>query len=138
VNDETLQQLTNAVVALLQPTVLAVATYLGVKFASWFKRKTNIDAQGQVERILDLAIDYAEERARDWVKASSTKMPGGKKMDIALAFAVRELQKRGLAKKAGSEIGEWIEALLHARRPTAFVDDEGNRIESVTLRALRS
>jgi hypothetical protein len=136
--DDTFQQLTGALVALLQPTVLAVATYLGVKFASWFKRKTNIDAQSQVEHILDLAIDYAEERARDWVKASAVKMPGGKKMDIALAFAVRELQKRGLAKKAGAEIGEWIEALLHARRPTAFIDDNGVVVDAVAVRALRS
>lgn len=124
-SSDTVQQMTDALIQLLQPTVMLVMTYLGAKFAAWFKRKTNIDAQHQVESILDRAIDYAEERARDWLKAQGAKMPGNRKLDIALAFAMRELTKRGLAKSAGNQVKDWIESLLHARRPQAFLDENG-------------
>lgn len=112
--------LTSMLLEILKPTVLAVAAWVGAKVAGWFKRKTSIDVQNEVDMILDRAIDYAEERGRDFLHAQGRKMPGIDKMKIAVAFAKRELSKRGLLKKAGDELREWMEAILYRKRPLAF------------------
>lgn len=120
-------QLSSALVEILKPTVLLIATWVGARVAGWVKRKAKIDTQTLIDLVLDRSIDYAEARARDWLKAQGNKMPGSDKMKIAVAFATRELARRGLMKTVGKEIEEWIEAMLFRKRPLAFADGSGLR-----------
>lgn len=81
--------------------------------------KTKVDItdkqQQAIEHIAMQAVDYAEERARQWATEGRT-MPGPQKLEEAIQWAASELKERNLGEVAGVRLARLVESWLGSRR----------------------
>lgn len=96
-----------------------VLTVLGHAAIRWLSRRFDVEdvVRGlELDRrwadIVDHGIARAEAAGMAWAQEHGELMPGAKKMDEALAWAVREAKRRGLPTMARDELKELIEARL--------------------------
>lgn len=110
---------------ILGAVLLAFATAGMKRLNRWLGIKVDEDQTRAVLGIVQGAVDYAEQQARRWAKDRGTPMGGATKRDEALAWAMREIDRRGLDKIAADRLSDLIESWLggttDAGEPVAVV-----------------
>lgn len=115
--------LSDAVIPLVMLVLTPIVTGLATRALDELQRRTDIkltdQQERQVEKLVEDAIHYAEEKARKVAKGEGRLMPGKDKMKTAVEHFSRRAQKAGLddvVRESSEEIAERIEAKLFKRR----------------------
>lgn len=92
------------------------AIALSRRAIKWFEMKTSIDLAEQTEIAIQTAVEnaahYAEQRAKEYLKAKGERQQGSLKMNNALFSAINELESKGIGVARG-EVENRIEAFLN-------------------------
>lgn len=117
--DPMLSQLTQIVLLAVVTAVGGVVTNAVHKASAWFQRKTGLDVDKQATGIAQESINYAEEKAHQFLREHGRKLEAKAKESIARSYALGKAQKAKLPKPVQDGINEIIEAALGAARSGA-------------------
>ncbi len=106
--DTTLQELINQVLILIITAIFAI---IGAYLKQLIKTKIDVTKYGfeneRVERILDNAVSYAEQKAKDYTKSQSANIASSKKLDFARQYI--NTVDRKVVQKYGNELNQMLE-----------------------------
>lgn len=107
---------------LIEPLALilgAVALVLARRVSTWIAAKLGVEdaralslIEGQVVKVVDGGIAYAEQKALVWTRQHGTLPDGAAKLKWATDWIVREAQRRGLPELARNALVDLVESRL--------------------------
>lgn len=105
------------VVAAALAVVLIWAVRRGVR---WVERRLDVEVSGANEALLEQltlkAVDYAEEKGRQYAKRVDRKLPGPEKLEVAAQWLIRQAQARDWDELGKREAVDLIESVLPRKR----------------------
>jgi len=112
--DTTLQELIYQFMMLI---VTAVLTLIGSYIKQYIQTKIDIAKYGfendRVERIIDNAVHFAEQKAKDFSKVQSKKVAGSEKLDMARDYI--NMVDNNIIAKYGNQLNSMIERKVAQR-----------------------
>ena len=94
------------------------------------KEKLNDDmsrnANALLDQLVDMGIDYAQEKGRQVAKKGQEKLKGSDKLAMAVDFVLMQADRHGVKEKAeglGEDLSALVEAQVSKRR-----DDQGKLV----------
>lgn len=118
-----ISHISEVVLQILVPVLIAAATWLVHKVATFFSAKTKIEIPLKQLELIDevtlKGIHYAEERARAFAKTLGNKAPGTGKLNDATNFVMQFVEKQGWVDWTREKVERYIESKLHSERSAA-------------------
>ncbi len=96
--------------------VTLLATWLTHKVSGWLKAKTGVETDALLQGFAQKGVDYAEEKAHQFLATKNEAMKGPEKLEMALGFALALAEDNKLPAKAQAKLVSYIEARLGATR----------------------
>lgn len=116
-------------IVILIPTVGVLATWLALKLGKNMDSKNKIILNSLIMDISSQAIMYAEQLANNYEKENKEKVPGSDKLQIALDYAIRELEEHKITTVTAETLARKIESILGLANASVVADGDGSAIE---------
>jgi hypothetical protein len=119
---EEVQIIAEGLVPIVAVVVLGALLALIPIALRWFSKVTGIKVSNEtriaLEGIARGAVGFAEQRAHTWAKNRGATLEPNEKLQTAVDFATREIQRQGLDVVVRDRLVDYIEAELGAERRT--------------------
>jgi hypothetical protein len=102
---------------LLLAVLVPVAHKLGALLAGKATVETQIRIEQMMEQLVIQGIHYAEEQARNALRAGGDRVGGAQKLELALRYVSERLKEADIVGIAANRLRDLIESKLHYERP---------------------
>ena len=114
---QTISQITNLAIQILEPLALALATWLGMRIVKFVNTKFKIQiASGQEAMIqgwIGSGIRFAEEKAHQAAGKADAKITGHEKLEHATSFVIGMAEKNGWTDWTRDHLKAMIDAKIN-------------------------